>query len=458
MRVIICGAGQVGYHIAAYLAREDSDVTVVDTNADLIAHINDELDVNGIVGHASKPETLSQAGAATADMILAVTSSDEVNMLACQVAHSLFNVPKKIARVRDQAYLEAEWSNLFSRTNLPIDTIVSPEIEVAKAIYQRLTTPGTSHVVSLARNHLKLVSVVCDEACPLMHTQFKQIPVLFPGLYISIGAILRNGAAIIPDANDQVVEGDEVFFFTTDEHLKRSMAAFGHEEKKARHITLIGGGNIGLYLAELLHEQSSRTRLKIIESDEAQARLLSETLENTIVLHGDGLQQEILKEANISKTETLIAITNDDETNILSSLLAKNMGCERVITLVNKPDYAPLVVPLGIDATVSPRAITVSSIMQHVRRGRVKELHNICNGAAEVIEIEVSDNAAVVNKAITEANLPRHVRVGGILRGDKVFMPGQDYIFKTGDRVIILAAAEEARQIEKMFMPEVNLF
>lgn len=458
MRVIICGAGQVGYNIASYLSREDSDVTVIDHNPDLIAHINDEMDVNGIVGHASKPEVLSQAGAADADLILAVTHFDEVNMVACQVAHSLFNVPKKIARIRDQSYLDPAWSNLFSRAHMPIDVIISPEIEVANAIYQRLSVPGTSNVISLAKDTIKLVGVMCFEDCPLVHTQLKQIVSLFPDLYMEIVAIIRNGKTIIPDKNEQILEGDEVYFFTDNEHLHRAMVAFGHYEKKARHVTVMGGGNIGLYLTELLHKNNKTIQIKLLEHNEKRARFLSEHLKNIVVINGDALQNDIMQEANIGSTETLIAITNDDETNIIGSLMAKNMGCERVITLINKTDYAPLILPLGIDATVTPRSITVSSIMQHVRRGRIKELHNICNGDAEVMTIEVSDNATVANKRIEDIKLPKDVLIGGVIREDEIIAPYGHRSIRPGDHVLLVVKSGQSRKAEKLFTPELSLF
>jgi trk system potassium uptake protein TrkA len=458
MRIIICGAGQVGYSIASYLAREDADVTVIDKNPDIIAQVNDGLDVNGIVGHASKPDTLSQAGAADADIILAVTHSDEVNMVACQVAHSLFNVPKKIARVREQSYLEPAWSNLFSRAHMPIDVIISPEKEVAKGIFQRLSIPGTSNVVSLADDKIKLVGVVCDEKCPVTYTQFKQIHSLFPGLHMEIGAIIRGAETIIPDKNDQIIEGDEVYFFTDNDHLQRAMTAFGHQERKARHITIMGGGNIGLFLTEMLQKDYKNVQLKILEHSEERAIFLSEHLSDVIVINGDALQNDIMKEANIAQTETLIAITNDDETNIIGSLMAKNMGCERAMTLINKTDYSPLIMPLGIDATISPRIITVSSIMRHVRRGRIKELHNVCNGSAEVMQIEVADNAAVANKIIADIKWPKNVALGAVMRNDELISMHKEQTIKPGDHVILLMKSGMSRKVEKLFMPEMNLF
>jgi trk system potassium uptake protein len=459
MRVIICGAGQVGYSIAAYLAREDNDVTVIDYDAQLIGQINDDLDVNGIIGHASKPEILDRAGASNADLIVAVTYSDEVNMVACQVAHSLFNVPKKIARIRDQAYLDPAWSNLFSRAHMPIDVIISPEVEVAHSISRRLHVPGTTNVIRLAEGKVYLIGVICEEHCPIVNTPLRQLSSLFPNLSVEIGAIIRGREVIVPDGDDQVLVNDEVYFFADARHLQRAMSAFGHEEQEARRIVIIGGGNIGLYLTELLREHQKDIRIKIIEKNEDRATHLSKVLGNeVIVLNSDALELAVLAEAGIAGTETVVAVTDDDETNILGSLLAKQQGCQRVIALVNKTSYMPLVNSLGIDATVSPRASTVSSIMQYVRRGRIKALHNIREGVAEVMEAEASDTSSIVNIPFSELNLPEHMMIGAIVREDEVIMPEPHTSIKPGDHVIMLATEDEAKNVEKLFMVQVDLF
>lgn len=458
MRVIICGAGQVGYSIAAYLAREENDVTVIDTNPELIAQINEDLDVNGIVGHASMPDVLERAGASETDLIVAVTHADEVNMVACQVAHSLFNVPKKIARVRAQSYLDPVWANLFSRSHMPIDAIISPEIELAHAINERLLIPGTTNIFSLAGQRVHLAGVICHETCPLINTQICQISSLFPGLPIEIALIMRGNRIMIPGENDQVMPGDEVYFFTDTAHLQRAMAAFGHEEKTARNICIFGGGNIGLYLAKVLQQSQKKISIKIIEKNEERARHLSEELQNIIVIHGDGLQQEILEEANIAETETLIAVTNDDETNILGSLLAKQYGCERVITLINKPTYRSLVGSLGIDAVVSPRASTVSTIMQHVRRGRIKAVHTLRDGVAEVIEAEILASSSIANKMLGDIDLPEGVIIGAIVRDDEVLALSSDLTILPGDHLIVLAKAGSTRDVEQLFTVQVDLF
>jgi len=458
MRVIICGAGQVGYNIASYLSREENDVTVVDNDRDLIARINDDLDVNGMVGHASNPDVLSAAGAKGADMIIAVTQIDEVNMIACQIGHSLFGIPKKIARIRHQAYLQPAWANLFSRSHMPIDVIISPEVIIANDIYQRLSVPGTTYVKKIADGRIRLIGVVCEEDCPVINTPLNQLVNLFPDLSFKVLGILRNNKPIIPDDDDFLQMHDEVFFIVDTDHLQRTMAAFGHEERQARRIVIAGGGNIGFGLAELLHNQEKHVNIKIIEQNASRARFLSENLKDVIVFNGSSLDRTILDEVGVEEADTLIAVTNDDESNILGSLLAKQYGCGRVITLVNNDVYSPLVGPLGVDAIVSPRSMIVATIMQHVRRGRIKSLHNLRDGFAEVIEAEVSEASSVVNSTIDELNLPHEVIVGAIIHDEEVIIPKGDYTVRAGDVVVVLASRAQAQNVEKMFSVHVDIF
>lgn len=458
MRVIICGAGQVGYSIASYLAREENDVTVIDLDRNAIEEVSETLDVNAMVGHASDPEVLAAAGARDADLIVAVTDLDEVNMVACQVAHSLFGVPKKIARIRNKGYLGPEWANLFSRAHMPIDVIISPEREVARSIGQRLRIPGTTSVVPLARGRVYLVGVMCDEACPLLNMQLEQLHGTFPDLCIEIAAILRKGAVFLAGPDDQIQAGDEVFFFSDADHVPRAMAVFGHEEHKARQITIVGGGNVGMNLVRLIREEHKDVRIKLVEVDENRAVEISKAMPDIVVLHGNILNASLMREAGMDHTETLIAVTNDDETNILSSLMAKQHGCQRVIALVNNPSYANMTGPLGIDATVSPRSSTVSTIMQHVRRGRIKALHSLRGGLAEIIEAEVSETIPLANVAVSDLKLPKDVAVAMIMREDRVILPRPDFVIRPGDHVMMLAAREQARKMEQMFSVQVDLF
>ena len=372
MKAIICGAGQVGSSIARELANERVDVTVVDQSADLIHRIRDTLDVRAMVGHASLPDVLEAAGAGDADMIIAVTFADEVNMIACQVAHSLFNVPTKIARVRAQSYRKPIWSDLFSRDNMPIDVIISPEIEVARAISRRFTVPGSFEMIPLADNKLRLIGVRCNDECPILNTPLRQLTNLFPDLHITIVGIIRQNKSIVPSGDDHLESGDDVYLVVDAAHVARAMSAFGHDEPEARRVVIIGGGIIGQSLAVDIEENFPGISTRLIEIDKERATAVAQTLSKTTVINGDALDPEILIEANVGNSATIVAVSNDDEVNILASLLAKRYGAERAVTLVNSTTYTPLLAPLGIDVVVSPRAITVSTILQYVRRGRIR--------------------------------------------------------------------------------------
>jgi len=456
MRVIICGADQVGGSIAAYLSKEDNDVTVIDRDAQVLSHISDTMDVKTITGHPSDPDTLNAAGANESDMIIAVTDSDETNMVACQIGHSLFGIPKKIARIRRQTYLDPSWSNLFSRAHMPIDVIISPEILVANDIVQRLSIPGTTTALRLADGAAYLIGVICLEDCPVLHTQLGQLDKLFPDLSFSIVSITRDTKNIIPDENDMLEVGDEAYIVVDTQHLRRVMAAFGHLEKEARKIIISGGGNIGLSLIKKLQKEISGLQLKVIEYDEERANFLSQQISNIIILNGNTLERGIMEEASIKNAETYIALTNDDESNILGSLLAKQYGCERVITLVNNNAYYPLVGPLGIDAMVSPKSIIVANIMQHVRRGRIKGIHTVHDGDAEIMEIEVSESSHIANQKLTELDFPSGSILGAVLRDNKVLMPKDIIETLPKDHLIILSSQKKAREVEKMLSIHVD--
>ena len=458
MKVIVCGAGQVGSNIGRYLATEGNDVTVIDQSPELIQKISDQLDVRGLVGFASHPNVLEAAGAADADMIIAVTLADEVNMVACQVAHSLFNVPTKIARVRHQSYLQPIWADLFTRDHLPIDVIISPEIEVARAIARRLQVPGAFDMIPLADGRVRVIGVICGPGTPILNTPLRQLTGLFPDLNIEIVAIVRDDRPIIPSGDEMMLPGDEVYFVCDTRHLGRAMIAFGHEESEARRIIILGGGNIGLCLAEEIEERHPQVSARLIEVDRTRAQGIAQRLKRTMVLHGDGLDPEILEEANVRATETVVAVTNDDEGNILASLLAKRYGCQRAITLINKPTYSPLVTTLGIDAVVSPKSITVSSILQHVRRGRIRAVHSLRDGFAEIIEAEALETSSLVNQPLKALKMPAGIIVGAIVRGTEVIIPRPSTVIKPHDRVIILAAAGQVKKVEKMFSVRLEFF
>ena len=458
MQVIILGAGQVGSNIARYLSGENADITVIDQSPELVHKISDSLDVKGLVGFASHPDILEQAGAADADMVIAVTYADEVNIVACQICHSLFDVPTKIARVRHQSYLDPMWANLFSRDHMPIDVIISPELEVARAIARRLEIPGAFDVIPLADGQVSMLGVHCTEECPILNTPLRQLTGLFPDLHLVIVGIMRSGVGMVPSPEDELLPGDDVYLVADSAHLNRAMAAFGHEEKEARRVIIVGGGNIGLALAKLVEDSHPHVSLKLIEVDKKRAELVAQTLERTVVIHGNALDTEILEEASVSAVETVIAVSNDDEVNILASLLAKRFGCQRAVTLINKTSYGPLMGTLGIDTVVSPRAITVSSILQHVRRGRIRSVHAFSEEFGELIEAEALETSSLVGVPIRDAKLPSGVIVGAIVRDRNVIPPRGDTVVRAGDLVIMFATTEAVKKVEKLFAVKLEFF
>jgi len=457
MRVIICGAGRVGYGLASRLAAENNTVTVVDLSSELIRQITTDLDVRGIVGHGSHPETLKRAGVENADMIIAVTYSDEVNMIACQVAHSLFDVPTKVARVRAQSYLENEYNDLYSRENMPIDIIISPEIEIGRAILRRLNTPGAFNVVSFGEGRLQMLGVKIDEDCPIIDTPIKQIPGLFPGLHAAIVGIKRKDEIFAPLPDDPLNVGDEAYFITQSEHSGRLLEIIGRRDSKARHIVIIGGGNIGAYVAKEL-ESVSGMRVRVIERNKEQAEIAAEALKRTVILNGDAMEASIQEEAGVDNSEMVICLTNDDKTNILSAVLAKKLGADHTISLINEVSMQDMQSELGIDMVIDPRASTISSILRHVRRGRILDVYSLEQGRAEVMEGEVLDTSPLAGKSLRESGLTDGIAIGAILREGRVIYPEQDSIVKAGDHIVLLAEKSAMKDIEQMFRVSSDYF
>ncbi len=458
MKVIICGAGQVGFGIAERLAAEQNDVTVIDSSPVLVQTITESLDVKGIVGHGSHPDIIQRAGGEDADMIIAVTFTDEVNMMACQVAHSLFNIPTKIARVRAQSYLQTMWSNLFSRDNLPIDVIISPEMAVSEMVLRRLSLPGAFETINFIDDKVIVMGITCEEDCPVVNTPLEQLTELFPDLDAVVVGISRDGRLFVPHSADQMLVGDDVFLVAERSQAERTLGIFGHEEKQARRIIIAGGGNVGYYVASKLEAHQSRTQVKLIEFNRDRAVYIADRLRKAVVLNGNALEAELLREAGADETEAFVALTNDDKVNILSALMAKQEGAGAVLSLVNNSDYNPMLRSLGIDAYISPRATTISAILQHVRRGRIRGVHSIQNGQAEVLEAEALETATLVGKTLREADLPDGMRIGAIVRDGTVVIPDGDVEFKPHDRIVIFALAEQVREVEHMFRVSLEYF
>lgn len=449
MQVVICGAGRVGYGIARELAQERNTVTVVDVSAELIDRLTTDLDVRGVVGHGSHPEVLERAGVGDADMIIAVTHSDEVNMVACQVAHSLFSTPTKIARVRSQSYLDMAWRDLFARQNMPIDVIISPELEVGRAILRRLETPGAFNTLPFANGQVLLLGLSLSQDSPLDNTTIRQIDELFPDLEATVVGLVRDGRLFTPKPDDLLVAGDDLYVCVARDHASRTLDIFGQDVARARRVILIGGGNVGVFVAQELERRG--VRAKIIESDKRHAESAAEELARTVVLHGDGLSREILKEAGVENAEVAISLTNDDKVNVLASVIAKREGAKRALCLINDRTYEPLQHALDIDVFIDPRTITVSTILQHVRRGRITELYSIEDGEAEALEGVALETSPLVGKPLGELNLSDGIAIGAVVRDEKVLMPHMDLTIREGDRVIVFAERDTITEVERMF-------
>ena len=458
MKVIVCGAGQVGSGIARQLSNEHNDVTVIDNSPDLIQQMADNLDVRTVVGYASHPDVLERAGAREADMVIAVTFADEVNMVACQVAHSIFNVPTKIARIRAQSYLRPMWQDLFTRDHMPIDVIISPELEVGRDVMRRLEMPGALEAIPFGDSHITFLGIALEDDCPVVNTPLRQLTELFPDLNAVVTGIQRGERLFVPDSEDQMMVGDVAYVVTDTTQSARVLSLFGHEEQAARRVVIVGAGNIGRHVAAELENSHTSVKVKIIEADKEKAVLAADELSRTVVLNGDALDEEVLREAGASQAETILALTNDDKVNILSCVMAKQLGCERSVSLINNRGYSGLINPMGVDAFVNPRATTVSTVLRHVRRGRIRGVSSVQDGKAEVIEAAALATSTLVGRPLRDADLPSGIRLGAVLRGTEVIVPRGDTEIQAGDRVIIFAMADEVRRVERMFRVSIEFF
>jgi len=458
MKVIICGAGQVGWQIARHLASEKNDVTVVDRNPDLVRQATDTLDVQGIVGFASYPDILARAGADDADMVIAATHSDEVNMVTCQVAHSVFNIPRKIARLRSQSYLDAIYSDLYRRDHLPIDVVISPEKEVAEAALRRLQTPAAFETEFFFGGEIQMLGITLDDKCPVLNTPLKQLSDLFSTLSTVVVAIRRQGTLFVPSSGDQLFSGDSCYIFIQKHDVQRALEVFGKTTQAQDRVVIIGGGNVGFTVAKHLENRSSRIRAKVIEIDRDNAEHAAELLEKTIVLHGDGLDAEMLAEANIERSDAILTLTDDDKTNLLAAIRAKSMGCPLAICLINDPSMVPLLHAMGIDAYVNPRATTVSSILRHIRHGRVRGVYSIGDAEGEVIEAQVMSTSTIAGQYIRDIEFPEGVLVGAVRKGTKILKPSGSLRIEDGDHVVLFALAADVGEVERLLQVTVDFF
>ena len=458
MNIIICGAGRVGFTIAKLLSEQGHSITVIDQSSEDIQKINDSLDVKAIVGKATYPSILEKANAVETDMIIAVTRNDEINMLICQIAYSIFNIPKKIARIRSQDYLNPKFTRVYNKENLPIDVIISPEIEIAKSIQRKLEAPGALDSVPFTDNKIRLLEILIKINCESINVKFNELSKKYPKLEANVIAINRDEKFFIPKKTDAVKEGDKIYVIINSSQMGETLQAFGHNERISKKILIIGGGNIGFNLAKNIEETLDTVRVKIVEKNKDRAEFLASQLNDTIVIHGDGLDEEVLVEANMEESETVLALTNDDEDNLMVSVLVekftkdqKDIEEKRTMALINKPNYSLLQSSLKIDDLIDPRMSTVSSILKHVHKGTIENAYTVSNGEFEIIEAEVIETSELINKELKNSNLPEDIRIGAILRKNDIIIPTSKFIFEKKDIVVFLAKRDQLSLVERLF-------
>ena len=452
MNIIICGAGRVGFTISKLLSEQGHSITVIDQSSEDIQKINDSLDVKAIVGKATYPSILEKANTSEADMIIAVTRNDEINMLICQIAFSIYKIPKKIARIRSQDYLNPKFTRVYSKENLPIDVIISPEIEIAKSIQRKLEAPGALDSVPFAENKIRLLEILIDEKCSISGINLNELTKKFPKLNAYILGVIRNDKFVIMKKTDQLQLNDKAYVVVNSSQMQETLTVFGHNEKISNKMLIIGGGNIGFNLAKNIEQSFDSARVKIIEKDKSRAEYIANELNDTIVINGNGLDEDVLSEANIDEVETVLALTNDDEDNLMVSVIVEKFSKDkRTMALINKPNYSLLQSSLKIDDLIDPRMNTVSSILKHVHKGTIENAYTILNGEYEVIEADIIETSELINKQLKDSNLPDEIRIGAILRDENVIIPSSSYVFQKDDTVVLLSKRDQLPIVENMF-------
>lgn len=457
MKIIILGAGQVGGTLAENLANEQNDITVIDTDSQRLRELQDTIDIKTVTGTGSYPQVLRSAGADDADMLIAVTNSDETNMVACQVAYTLFRTPTKISRIRSSTYLKQP--ELFKSDAFPIDVLISPEQVVTNYIKRLLEYPGTLQVLDFADEKVQLVAVRAHYGGPLIGQELRKLREHMPSADTKVAAIYRRGQSILPTGNTVIEVDDEVFFIAAKNNIKKVMSELRREEVSYKRIIIAGGGNIGYRLAKTLENDY---RLKVIERDKDRAKILSENLSKPIVLIGSASDKVLLEEANIENTDVFCAVTNDDESNIMSSMLAKRLGARKVMTLINKAAYVDLVQGGVIDVAISPQQTTIGSLLTHVRRGDVVNVHSLRRGAAEAIEAVAHGDkltSKVVGRAINDIDLPKGTTIGAIVRGNDVIIARNNIVVESDDHIILFVVDKRRiAEVERLFQVGLGFF
>ncbi len=458
MKIVICGAGRVGCSIAQYLSRQQNDVVLLDVDARQLVNIGDIADVKTILGDGSEPESLSEAEADSADMLIAVTSSDQVNMVCCQMAHSLFNIPMKIARLRTDSYNNPRWAKIFGHDHVPIDIVISPAHTIVDAIHDRLDAPGAFDVVPLVGDRVRVVGTRCAEDCPLVYQPLRQLTTLFPDLKLTILLITHQGMPLIPKADDVLSPHDSVYFAVETGHMMRALQAFGHEYRPSKSVLIVGGGNMGLILGQKIRQTSLASHTTLVERNQLRARKIAEALPEATVIQGDIMETETLESLRPEVFDTVVSLTDDDEVNALSVLMLKKRGVLRGISVISKGIYTSLVSEMGLDVIVNPPLITVATILRHVRHGRIQAVYPIHEGFAELFEATALSTSNIIGTPLKDFKIKSGIIIGAIVRGGEVIIPRPDTVVEEDDRIVILAEQRLTRRVEQLFSVSLDYF
>ncbi len=457
MKIIVCGAGEVGANIAKQLVYEDNDVTIIDDSESRLRSLNKTLDLKSICGKIIIPEILEKAGANEADIIIAVSDEDESNILCCQLANFIFNIPTKVARIKESDFLNPKYyDNLFVKNKIDLDAIISPELEVAKAIIRQLNTPGAFDSFYLGEKVARIIGMSIDESCPIVNTPLRMLPGIFSGLDVKILSIFRDNEIVIPTGKVEIYPGDDIYICIKNKDLLRALRVFGIKSQENRKVVIVGAGNVGFNIIKIIERDYPEISCKIIDNNLEKTKLISSKLSNqNTILYGDALDTAVLKEAGVSGAEAIISVSNDDETNIFTSLLAKDLGCKRSMAIVSNENYRRLSKKLSLDVLINPGNITTSAILQYVRRGKVKEVHDFGNDRGEIMEIEILPTTKFSDKKISDLTMPKGVVIGGVVRNNELILTNENTILQVKDKLIIFSIPSSIKDIEKY--SEVNI-
>ncbi len=459
MKAIVCGAGRVGRQIARRLAMEKADVTVIDAKEEMVRRAVSEMDVTGVEGMASQPSVLERAGAHDADILIAATRSDEVNMMACQVAYSIFSVPQKIARIRSSGYLDPRWRSMFRSQHMPVDEVIYPEQDVANSVSHWLNAPMATEVMPFLGGKVQFVGLRLGEDCPVLDQPLRHLSELFEGLHTIVVAAQRGNALLIPGGDDVLREGDVVQFIAQQEEVSRTLSLFGYEMEPVRQVVVVGGGSVGAAIAGLAARKGRSVRVRLVERNEQRAREVAQRHPTVGVICGNALDAGVLEDAQVGSASAVVAVTDDDQANVLAAAMAKERGAKRALSLVTKDAFRSIAQRLSIDSTINPETATISSIIAHVRRGSVQAMHSVQHGRADLIEAKAMKSAVIVGKFLRDSPFPNRSRIGAVMSRSGVLKEIRgDLQFEDGDQVVVLSDSRDTRSIEALFRVGISYF